>query len=339
MPASDALYQQAQLRQELSSLTYTLFMEAMVPSMQQPDVGPALLPSWWTPDKVRADMRLWLDAAETYYVSPDMMRLAIGASESLPDDATVERQAPMSTQGFMWLASPLRIIDVRGRVLAVNALLWSVIADGVMVWLYADKYDPINAEWGRVNGYGSAAELPRLTPWHGFSLRFGEPLPMSLQLRGQRPIPPEVRVEVIEHPNGEIAWAIGDGGMSAEDMVPEYRPATEAQFLTVVWRLMRQTIVDLHDEQVDKRTRRLAQKHLRGDRHVTVIALRHKESRREGDRTWSLDHRILVRGHWRHQWYGSGDDRWQDWVYIHPFVKGPEGAPLVITDKVNALLR
>lgn len=339
MPASDALYQQAQLRQELSSLTYSLFMEAMVPSMQNPEVGPALLPSWWTPDKVRADMRLWLDAAETYYVSPDMMRLAVGASESLPHDATVEKQSPLSPQGFLWLPEPLRVIDVRGRVLAVNAILWSVIGDGAMVWLFADKYDPINAAWGRVNGYGDQADLPRLTPWHGFSLRWGEPLPMSLQLRGQKPIPPEVPVQVREDGDGNVAWLIGDDGMSAEDMEPEYRPATEAQFLTVVWRLMRQTIVDLRDEQVDKRTRRLAEKHLRGDRHVTVIALRHKESRREGDREWSLDHRILVRGFWRRQWYGSGDARWQDWVFIHPHIRGPEGTPLVITQKVNALIQ
>ena len=117
------------------------------------------------------------------------------------------------------------------------------------------------------------------------------------------------------------------------------KPATEATFLTVVWRLMRQTVVEVRPEQPDKRARRMAEKHLRGDRHITVIALRKREYHGKGERTWVLDHRILVDGYWRWQWYGSGDERWGDYIYIHPHVRGPDGAPLVVTDKVRALLR
>jgi hypothetical protein len=46
-----------------------------------------------------------------------------------------------------------------------------------------------------------------------------------------------------------------------------------------------------------------------------------------------------VRGYWRRQWYGSGAERWQDWIYVHPYIKGPDSAPLLVRERVNALLR
>lgn len=342
MPASDALYQQAQLRQELDSGTYRAFMEEVVPSMQRPDVGGAIIPATWSVDKVMDDLRLWTRAARTYYVSPEMMRLTVGAMEQMPDDATVQRQSPMSPQGFLWMPSPLRIIDLRGRLLAVNAALWSVFGDGVVVWLFADKYDPINAAWAVGKGWGDdpdmVARLPRLTPWHAMTIRFGEPLPQALQLSGQRPIPPEVDVQVRQE-GDTVAWYVADDGYTAAEMQPTFRPATEAVFLTALWRLMRQTVVHVQPEQPDKRSRRLADKYLRNDRTLTVIALRKHEYHGKGERTWVLDHRILVDGYWRTQWYGSGDQRWSDIIYIHPHMRGPDGAPLKVTDKVRALVR
>jgi hypothetical protein len=286
------------------------------------------------------DLRLWTEAARTYYVGPDMMRLAVGAMEQLPEDAVVRKESPMSPQGFLWLPSPLRIIDLRGKLLAVNAVLWSVFGGGVVVWLMADKYDPLNAAWAEGKGWDkqASAVLPRLTPWHMVTIRFGEPLPRTLQMRGQRPIPPEVEVTVTQD-GDSVTWMIADDGMTADDLHPEYRPATEALFLTVVWRLMRQTIVELRPERPDKRSRRLAEKHLRGDRHVTVIELRSREYHGHGERTWVLDHRILVDGYYRRQWYGSGDERWWDYIYIHPHLRGPDDTPLVVTDKIRALVR
>ena len=341
MPASDALAQRAMLAEELTSGPYERFLADMVPSMQNPDVGAPMVPRHWTWEHVRDDMLLALRASETYYITPDMMSLAVAGMETLPEDAVVRKESPMSSHGFMWMPAALRIVDVRGYVLAVNAVLWAEGPDGVLVWMFADKYDPLNDAFQRAKGYEVSKHghlIPRLTPWGALYIKYGQPLPKSLKLKGQRPVPPDVPVQVVEK-DGSVAWLIGDGGMSPEDMQPVRAPADEALFLTVVWRLMRQTIVDVREEEVDKRSRRLAQRHLNAERHVTVIALRHKESRRDGDRTWSLDHRFLVRGHWRHQWYGSGEHRWQDWVWIAPFIKGPEGAPLIVTDKVNALVR
>lgn len=341
MPAPDALVRHAEFRQELDGGVYENFIREMVPSLLNPDVGAPIIPATWDHHRVLSDLRTWADAARTYYVAPDMMRLAIGAMEQLPDDAEVRKESPMSPQGFLWMPEPLRIMDVRGRLLAVNAILWSAFGDGVTVWLLADKYDPLNDAFQRAQGFDNdeMRTMPRLTPWHGMSIIFGKPLPTTLMLQGQKPIPPDVPVEVRQSPTGDIAWAIGDDGMVAEDMHPVAKPAHEAQFLTVLWRLMRQTVVSVREEEVGKRARRLAEKHLNPKRHVTVIELRKHEYHGKGDRTWSLDHRVLVQGHWRWQWYGSGEDRWGDYIYIHPYVKGPDGAPLVMTDTVIGLLR
>ena len=59
---------------------------------------------------------------------------------------------------------------------------------------------------------------------------------------------------------------------------------------------------------------------------------------RDAERAWTLDHRVLVRGYWRRSALQAPDGHWAEkQIYIGPYVKGPEGAPLVVTKKVNDL--
>jgi hypothetical protein len=65
---------------------------------------------------------------------------------------------------------------------------------------------------------------------------------------------------------------------------------------------------------------------------VRVISLRRTSgsSVGGGSREWS--HRWMVRGHWRQQWYPSiGQNRP---IWVDPYLKGPEGAPLLGGEKV-----
>lgn len=72
---------------------------------------------------------------------------------------------------------------------------------------------------------------------------------------------------------------------------------------------------------------------------ITVIDLR--RTVREGIRDVAevdsghrhLDHRFIVRGHWRHQACGVGR-RDHKLIFVAPFIKGPEGAPFVAREKV-----
>jgi hypothetical protein len=51
---------------------------------------------------------------------------------------------------------------------------------------------------------------------------------------------------------------------------------------------------------------------------------------------WSK--RWVVRGHWRWQSYGPGRTERRR-IWISPFIKGPDGAPLVVSEKVYDLRR
>ncbi len=65
---------------------------------------------------------------------------------------------------------------------------------------------------------------------------------------------------------------------------------------------------------------------LRPLRHVTI-----DDEPGEGGRVYR--HRWIVRGHWTHQPHGPGGSL-RKLIYRAPYTKGPEGAPLLITEKV-----
>lgn len=75
------------------------------------------------------------------------------------------------------------------------------------------------------------------------------------------------------------------------------------------------------------------------DGQVTVVSLRAPENRlksNDGDPI-DWDHRWPVLGHWRNQWYPSTQDHKLIWIF--PYIKGPEGKPLVIKHRAFKLIR
>jgi hypothetical protein len=60
--------------------------------------------------------------------------------------------------------------------------------------------------------------------------------------------------------------------------------------------------------------------------------------RQEPESEANYSHRFIVSGHWRNQWYASGQVHRQIW--ISPYVKGPEDQPLVVRPRrVFSLVR
>ncbi|RKW71787.1 hypothetical protein [Galactobacter caseinivorans] len=71
---------------------------------------------------------------------------------------------------------------------------------------------------------------------------------------------------------------------------------------------------------------------------VSVIDMRRYEPTphtKSGDPRRTTDHRWVVSGHWRNQWYPSRNVHRPKWIPGH--IKGPEGAPLRHVEKVHAL--
>lgn len=99
------------------------------------------------------------------------------------------------------------------------------------------------------------------------------------------------------------------------------------------WLLMQQRIATITDHRPDRASTRRLVRQGREPQRVRVISLRHPEAHgvpAEGGRTYH--HRWVVRGHWRRQWYSSQERHMPIW--ISPFIKGAEGAPLLGGEKV-----
>lgn len=104
--------------------------------------------------------------------------------------------------------------------------------------------------------------------------------------------------------------------------------------LKTLWLLMRQPVTDVTTAPLDRATRRRYQREHGKPPTVRVIALRRSgggPGDGQSDRQWR--HRWMVRGHWRMQPYGAGRELVRP-VWIAPYVKGPEGAPLLGGEKV-----
>lgn len=68
-----------------------------------------------------------------------------------------------------------------------------------------------------------------------------------------------------------------------------------------------------------------------------IVALRAKKyAKSDGSRDVEWSCRWIVRGHWRNQYHGDGQN---EPTYILPYVKGPDGLPIRLTEKVFAAVR
>ena len=73
-------------------------------------------------------------------------------------------------------------------------------------------------------------------------------------------------------------------------------------------------------------------------RLVTVVDLRaaHREAAADVARAeGTYRSRWIVRRHWHNYWVGSGEDRHLEPRVVMPYVKGPAGAPLNVTERVK----
>ena len=322
------------------------FMEETGEDLPVTDVS-----SWVTayvnePGRFAVDTRRWLDAGLAYYVDPRIHQLVTAAAESMPEETVVERDLP-SDYGFMLIPGGLSVIDIRGRALVYNAVQWALFGGTIRVLWLTDKYDTKDSSnlIGREKlGEHWFDRMPRLTVGHASELRLGLPLPLTFGPDFM--VPPDRKMRVIHHRNEDgsesYGWQIDDNGYTPEElqekMTISVRTDPAMRWLLTCWRMMQQTITSVTEETAPRQMRRqLERKNL--DTKVTVIALRHRAARGDGHTEVEWSHRWLVRGHWRHQRCKEDGEWTTRLIYIHPHIKGPEDAPLIIRDHVYSLVR
>jgi hypothetical protein len=257
------------------------------------------------------DAQPWLDheasrlrAAELYWVTPDMAALAMGAGQQLAAArwATADRPAPC---GLIMFDGGIGSVDSSGVDIPVEAVSWGPQDGGLGVGLWMSR--ALLAE--RIAHFATLPEdsVPPLLPV-GFHV-----LPVGVE--------------------PESFAALGDG------------PIPIFQALAASWLLMQQpTLVDRRLERPDKATARACGRLGRPVLPVSVIDLRRAyvpDTREDtgqevGGRHYR--HRWVVQGHWRDQPHGPERSlRRKQWIPAH--IKGPDGAPLLMTERVNVWRR
>lgn len=152
--------------------------------------------------------------------------------------------------------------------------------------------------------------------------------------------------DVVWLPLGRSDWIIGEtiDTPIVLDLGPVVVASMEEdrRWLAALWLLASQVNVsDRVTENPDRAARRRSLR-AKTDPRVTVVKLRRLRESSDHEpgagtgRDWQ--HRWIVGGHWRNQPFGPGRSLRRP-VWIAPYVKGPEGKPLVARPKVKALVR
>lgn len=309
-------------------------------------------PSHWsnaTPEARAARLReysemipLALKAAYAYHVSDDMLSLANWAGHGLPQDVTFDPEMLPTQVGFLMFERGMLIPEVWGRETYIHALMWqhgrvtSQGKPGVRLTGFVDindRRDEVNQIiWKDGTAPKIIAQCGHLQLSLSVEIGYDDPQP-SEEVIDQAYI--ERSLEIEKDSKFGPAWSTTDG------LTPIKVADNWLRTIIAIFELMNQTITDVHEEEPDRAGRKRARRMGLPDR-VTVIHLRRTDSaRHEGESDVEWQHRWIVRGHWRNQPIGPRSAEEQEYkrIWINPFTKGPDGAPLIVTDKVYTLNR
>jgi len=349
MPATDALHVRTQVAEQLQGQTFRSIIDAFVgdDSARMGRKGihntahmPGAVSATQAPAFRSEAFANAMAIAETFYLSPEMHAICQDASqaEDFPEDETILREDPPSEAGFLFLPARFRMMELRGRLMIAHAVLWI----NNKVWWLCDRRDPddeMNIELNAAPGGGQAG-LPRYDLMAVSGFQWGEPMPKMITFeKGVLPTDAKVEFKDVPFEGGTRRILFTDALVHPGLSKPQATVSPELRFLLTVWRMMQQTITDVVDEYPDnKAVRRYADRAGIKDQRIRVIQLRRRESHQTGQGS-PLTVRFVVRGHWRRIWCGPAENRYQRAIWIHPHLKGPEGAPLIHREKINALVR
>lgn len=251
-------------------------------------------------------MESHIRAAELYWVAPDMAALAVSSGAQLAAARWATADRP-SACGLLWWEDGVGTVDYQGTPIPVDGVAWGPGSDGhcLLHWL-TDRRRIAAAAAGKG---------------------------MKVVTEG---VPPLV-------PLWASALPVTDEPLSMADL-PEGVPFTPASALAAAWLLMQQPkLVDRQKHPADSPTRRAYARDSLPTPDVTIIDLRRQyvpdtADPDPGGPGRQYRHRWVVSGHWRDQAYGPDRSlRRQTW--IESYVKGPDGAPLLSTERVNVWRR
>ena len=266
-----------------------------------------------------------LQLGELYWVTSSMAALAMSAGATLPEArwATADRPAPCGLVVFEGGIGTLDLPPSAGPQIEEGGIttLRYVVPDHL----------PVDAlTWGPSNGQ---CEVALWVSRARLADAYAQGQEMELPEGTAPPLIPTVSFELPVRAD-PVPW----------DELPDRRPVPVLAALASTWLLMQQPqLVERTVERPERSVRRAYARAGRPDPEVSVVELRRqylpKDEDAGGERSSRrYRHRWVVSGHWRNQPYGRDRSlRRQTWVPA--YVKGPEGAPLLATERVNVWRR
>ncbi|MFD4921122.1 hypothetical protein ACFWNE_07360 [Streptomyces goshikiensis] len=247
-----------------------------------------------------------LRAAELYWVSEDMAALAMSSGSQLAAArwATADRPSPC---GLIYFDGGVGTVQVSGTMSGpVQALAWGPSPDGTLTVTHLMTREQ----------FMGGARVP-----------FPEAVPPLVAIR-------EARLPVTVEPVPFVDLPAYEG------MRP---PLPIVSALAAAWHLMQQPqLVERGSVEPGKADARSLRRSGLPSDPVTLVSLRRqyvpqaREGEPSGGRVYR--HRWVVSGHWRDQPHGP-ERALRRKTWIPAYVKGPDGAPLLSTERVNVWRR
>lgn len=235
--------------------------------------------------------------ADPIYVTDEMFTVAEAACEMFRPEALHESDL-LTTNGFVLLPRPFLTPDVHNKITAWRAFAWMPAQtiegehSGIHLATYTNRADHELDDYRDMLALVPPDQQADWSMLHAQPWWFGVEAPKNMEGAG---------------------WWVN---------------------CQVLFRLMMQHIAIREERQAPRATRRRWQrewdKQPEGkERYVVVVKLRRPKSKGDSEeRDVQWQHRWLVSGHWRNQWFPSLNRHRQIW--ISPFIKGPEDKPLVV---------
>ncbi|MCW6004318.1 hypothetical protein K1W54_06945 [Micromonospora sp. CPCC 205371] len=271
---------------------------------------------------------------DSFVLAPAMTAIVAAAAEALDltGDLLTAEAAPCDT-GVLFLPEPIYHRRPTGTVAAVGALTWTLatVHSGQQFWLicaYSPLHDPDDPNAANVRR--TLATAPHLRANLGpYLLNDFDCLPIAQPIPTAPDTPPvdDADLDWQSAPDGR--YVITDDGM---------RTQVATAILYAFWRIQAQPITVAAKPPLDRPARRRAARaSLVHD--TRVVMLRRTSPVGEpgdGEAKWHYRVRFVVKGHWRR----LHDQNGQPYrIWIHAYIKGPDGAPLLHGEKVAVLAR
>ncbi|WP_331763155.1 hypothetical protein OG571_47420 (plasmid) [Streptomyces sp. NBC_01369] len=249
-----------------------------------------------------------LGVADLFWVGQDMSALAMHSGGQLAAArwTTADRPSPC---GLLYWDEGVGHVDAQGVQIPVEACVWGPHEGGLLLWLLMSR-SRLAAEVARIGRYEVAEEeIPPLIPICAATL------PVTTEPASLAEVDPQL-------------------------------PQPVVAALAAAWLLMQQPqLVDRTQERADKPTARAYARDGLPSPEVSIVDLRRQHTPQDRDPDAGTDqrtyrHRWIVSGHWRtykSERYSEERRADKQWIPSHP--KGPAGAPLLATEKVNVWRR